>query len=96
MVKRINEREELVWRIVVGLISGIILNVWKVLIIVLAVIHWFKVLFTKKRDKELAEFCEYWNSEIYRYVRYMTFQTNEQPFPFTSMKRLGKFEKRIK
>ena len=93
MAKKINEREELVWRLVVGIVSGIILGVWKFLIIVLAIIHWFKVLITEKRDKGLAEFCEYWNSELYRYTRYMTFQTNEQPFPFTEMKRLGKFER---
>ena len=95
MVKKINEREELVWRFVVGLISGIVLHVWKLLVIVLAVLHWFKVLITKKRDKDLADFCEYWNSEVYRYTRYMTFETNEQPFPFTPMKRLGKFERSI-
>jgi hypothetical protein len=88
-----DERDELLWRVIVGLVSGIILNVWKILIFVLAILHWFKVLITKKRDPKLADFCEYWNSELYRYTRYLTFETNERPFPFTDLKRFNRFER---
>ncbi len=92
MVRK-SERVELLWRILVGIVSGVILGIWKVLVIVLAIANWFVVLFNGKRDKGLAEFCEYWNSEVYIYVRYLTFETNEKPFPFSDLKKLGKFEK---
>jgi hypothetical protein len=91
MVKK-SERVELFWRILVSVVSGIILGVWRYLVFVLAVVNFIIVLFSGKRNKEMANFCEYWNSEAYRYMRYLTFETNERPFPFTSMKRLGKFE----
>jgi len=87
------ERKELLWRIVVGIVTGIILHVWTALIVILFILHWFMVLFTGKRDIKLADFCEYWNSEVYRFVRYLTFETNEKPFPFTDLKRLNRFEK---
>lgn len=93
MVKRVSERMEILWRILIGFVSGIILYVWGHLICLLIVVHAFIVLLTGKRDKSLSRFCEYWNSEIYRYSRYMTFETNERPFPFTNLKRLGKFER---
>lgn len=94
MVKKSSaEREELLWRILIVIVSGIILNVWKVLVLVLAIANWFVVLFSRKRDRGIADFCEYWNSEVYRFVRYMTFETNERPFPFNELKKLGKFEK---
>ena len=88
-----SERGELLWRILVAIISGIILSIWKTLVWILAVIHWFIVLFTGERNQGIAEFSEYWNSEIYRFIQYLTFMTNERPFPFTPLKRLGKYVK---
>ena len=93
MVEKMSERGEAWMRILVGIISGIILEIWKVLIIVLAIANWFIVLFSRKRDKGVADFCEYWNSEVYRYIRYLTFETNERPFPFSDMVKMGKFGK---
>ncbi len=60
---------------------------------VLSIVNWLVVLISGKRDRGISDFCEYWNSEIYRFMRYLTLETNERPFPFTSMKKLGKFEK---
>lgn len=93
MVKVESERIEVLWRILVAIISGIILGIWRWLIVVIAIVHLVIVLINNKRDKALADFCEYWNSEFYRYVRYLTFVTNEKPFPFNELKKLGKFEK---
>lgn len=87
-----SERKEGWFRIIVAIISGIVLEVWGYLTGVLALINWFITIFSGKRNKELAMFCEYWNTEIYRFSRYLTFVTNERPFPFTSMERIGKFE----
>ena len=91
--KKGSERMELLWRVLVGIVSGIILGVWKALVFVLAAINWISILFTNKRNKDLAVFCEYWNSEVYRYFKYLTCVSNERPFPFTGLKTLSKFEK---
>ena len=88
-----SERVELLWRILVATVSGVILGVWGYLIAILAIVNFIIVLFTNKRNRNIAEFCEYWNSESYRYYRYLTFITNEKPFPFENLKKLGKFEK---
>ena len=80
-----SERTEALMRIVVGIISGLILGLWKVIVQVVVVIHWFYALFTGKRHRELAKFCNMWNTYVYNYIRYMTFNTNKRPFPFNSL-----------
>jgi len=92
MVKKINEREEAWFRILVAIVSGIILEVWGSLIFVLLIINWFVTVFSGKRNKQMAEFCEYWNTEFYKFVRYMTFVSNKRPFPFSDMERMSKAE----
>ena len=89
-----SERKEALMRIVIGLISGLILGLWKSLIQILAIIHWFIVIFTGKREKALADFSEIWNSQVYVYLRYITFVSNERPFPFESLEpNISKFKK---
>ena len=89
-----SERKEAWMRIVVGIISGIILTVWKTLIQILGVIHWFVVIIKGKRKKGIAKFSEIWNSQIYVYLRYMTFVSNKRPFPFNELERnISKFGK---
>jgi len=87
------ERTEALMRILVGLISGIVLGLWKALIQLLGIVHWIIVIFTGKRNKDIAKFCEIWNTQIYIFLRYMTFVTNERPFPFNNLtKDLSKFK----
>ncbi|MFA5887873.1 MAG: DUF4389 domain-containing protein [Candidatus Nanoarchaeia archaeon] len=87
------ERKEAFMRIVVLFVSGIILGIWKGLIQILVVVNWLIVLFTAKRNAELANFSEYWNTEIYKFLKYMTFVTNKRPFPFSDLERFAKFGK---
>lgn len=88
------ERKEALVRIVVLIVTGIILSVWKILIQVLAIINFFVVLFTNKRIKDLADMCEIWNTQMYIFLRYMTFVTNERPMPFRKLtKSMSKFKK---
>ena len=89
---RTSERKEAWFRIIVAIISGIILAVWKVLIVMFTVLNWIIVVFSGKRNKSLAELSEYWNTEIYKYVRYLTFVSNKRPFPFSDAERMSKFE----
>jgi hypothetical protein len=92
-MEKTNERKEGWFRIIVVIVSGIILGIWKSLIFILAIVNWLIVIFSGKRNKELADFCEYWNTEVYKFIRYMTFISNKRPFPFSSMERISKFEK---
>ena len=89
----LTERKEAWFRIIVAIISGIVLGIWKSLIFILAIINWLIVVFSGKRNKGLAEFSEYWNTEFYKYVRYLTFVTNKRPFPFSNLERISKFGK---
>ena len=85
------ERKEAWFRIIVAVISGIILAVWRYLIGALVIVHWLIVVFGGKRNKELALFCEYFNTEAYKFMRYLSFVSNKRPFPFTKMERISKF-----
>ena len=80
-----SERTEALMRIVVGIVSGIIIGVWKILADIVSIFHWFYVLFTGRRSKILAEFCNNWATQVYRLIRYMTFATNSRPFPFSEL-----------
>ena len=79
------ERTEAVMRIVVGIVSGIILSIWKALVQIIAIIHFVYVILTGKRHRRLANFANYWNIQVYFYLRYMTFTTNKKPFPFSEI-----------
>ena len=87
------ERSEVFMRIVVGIVSGIILGVWRYFIIVLFIVNWFYTLFAGKRLEELAELSEVWNSQWYVFQRYLIFVTNKRPFPFSKLeKSMSKFD----
>lgn len=90
-----SERIESLMRILVGLVSGIVLSVWKMIIQVFALVNFFITLFTNKRNKDLAMFSEIWNTQVYMFLRYMTFVSNKRPFPFVSLnKSMSKFERK--
>ena len=80
-----SERKEAWMRILVGIISGIVLALWKIPVIVLTILHWFYAVFSNKRSKAIAEFCNMWATSLYRYERYMYFATNTRPFPFSEL-----------
>ncbi len=88
------ERKEALMRIVVGIVSGIVLGVWKVFITVLIIINFCYTLCTGKRNKELAELSEIWNTQVYIFIRYIEFESNFRPFPFTKLKKsMSRFER---
>jgi hypothetical protein len=96
MAKKINsvksERKEGWFRIIVLVISGIILHAWAGLICILLVLNWLVTIFSGKRNQGIAEFCEYFNTEAYKFMRYITFVSNKRPFPFSSLEKMSKFE----
>jgi hypothetical protein len=86
------EQKEAWFRIVVLIVSGIILVAWHTIIKLLVFVNWIITVFSGKRNKELALFCEYWNTESYKFLRYMSFVSNKRPFPFSKLERISKFE----
>ena len=90
-----SERSEAWMRIVVAIVSGIVLGIWKAFIQLIALINWLITIFSGKRNKGIAQLCEIWNTQIYVFLRYMTFVSNKRPFPFTSLeKSFSKFERK--
>lgn len=93
-MKKELETQEALMRLAVLIVTGIILSAWKVLIAVLVVVNFVLTLFKGKRNKEIADFCEIWNTQLYVFMRYLTFVSNERPFPFNKMtKNYSKFQK---
>lgn len=92
MVAKSSERKEAFFRIIVAIVSGVILYVWSFLIRVLAVIGWLYAIFANKRHKGMAELSEWWNTEAYKFSRYLTFVSNERPFPFSEAQSMSKFK----
>lgn len=92
--KKRKEREEAWMRIIVLIVSGIVLSVWRCFVIVLGIINFFYAVFKAKRMKNLAEMSEVWNTQWYVFQRYMIFLDNKRPFPFTKLqKNISKFER---
>ncbi|MFC1753229.1 DUF4389 domain-containing protein [Thermoproteota archaeon] len=88
------ERTEALMRIVVLIVTGVILGIWKALVQILALVNWIVTIITGKRNKALAEFCEIWNTQTYIFLRYISFVNNRRPFPFSKLeKNMTKFGK---
>ena len=81
------EKKEALMRIPVGIVAGIILELWGLVILVLALFHFFYVLFTGKRKKAISEFSNQYIGFAYSSLRYMTFTVNKRPFPFDDMQK---------
>ena len=88
------ERLEVLMRIVVLIITGIVLGVWEILIKLFFAINFIWTLISGKRIKDLAVLSEIWNTQQYIFTRYLIFVTNERPFPFSPLTRnISKFKK---
>lgn len=87
------ERKEALMRIIVAIVTGVILYLWGYVIIFTTILNWLVALIVAKRSRGLAEFSEYWNTESYKFYRYMTGVSNVRPFPFSSIERISEFEK---
>ncbi|MEK6894810.1 MAG: DUF4389 domain-containing protein [Nanoarchaeota archaeon] len=91
--KKFSQRTESWMRIIVLIVTGIILVLWRYLIGVFIIINFVYSIFSGKRLRELAELSEIWNTQWYLFQKYMTFVTNVRPFPFTPLaKSMSKYE----
>lgn len=74
-------------RIPVGIVSGVIIYVWTYLIGIFFIVNFIYKIITGKRVKELSKMSEVWNTQNYYFMGYMTFCTDEKPFPFEELKK---------
>ncbi len=88
------ERLEALMRILVLIVSGIILGIWRIFVYLIIFVHIIYVLITGKRIKELAIFSETWNTQWYIFQKYIIFLDNRRPFPFGKLERnMDEFER---
>ena len=85
--KQEGERKEAWMRIIVGIVSGFMLEVWGFFIFCFAIVQFILVLIEGKKNKELLRMSEVYLVQIYTFVRYITFISNERPFPFADLKK---------
>jgi hypothetical protein len=89
------ERMEVLMRIAVLIVSGIILVVWRYFIYLLVLVNLIYTLFSGKRLREVAELSEIWNTQWYVFQRYIILVSNRRPFPFGKLeKKMSNFEKK--
>lgn len=91
-MKKDNKKTKLdngeVWmRIPVFIVSGIILNVWGFFILCFAIAQLILILLEGKRNKELLEMCNIYLIQIYVFIKYVVFLSEERPFPFGNLKK---------
>lgn len=88
------ERGEILLRIPIAIVSGIVLDIWGVFVFIISAMNWIYTLFTGKRNKGLSDLSEIWSTQLYTYLRYLTLVSNERPFPFKDLRKsISKFKK---
>ncbi len=81
------ERKEAWMRIPIAIVSGFILEVWGFFIFCFAIAQLVLILVEGKKNKELLKMSEVYLIQIYTFVKYITFISNERPFPFGNLKK---------
>jgi hypothetical protein len=62
-------------------------NVAEALALLVALFQFLHTLVTGKRNERLLDFGEYLSRYIYDVMAYLTYQTEERPFPFSDLNR---------
>jgi amino acid permease len=86
------ERKEALMRIPLGILAAIIAEFWGAITFILIIINFVIVIFTGKRNKNLTKFNNNYVTFMYQFVRYITFTTNQRPFPFNDLKEIEKVD----
>lgn len=91
--KQKSERKEAWMRIPIAIVSGFILDVWGFFIFIFALVQLVLILVEGKKEKELLRMCNVYLVQLYIFVKYVTFLSNERPFPFGDLKKEIDLEK---
>ncbi len=85
--KQENERREAWMRIPIAIVSGIILEIWGFFILIFALVQLILIILESEKNKELIDMSKRYIAQIYVFVKYITFVSNERPFPFGEFKK---------
>ena len=69
-------------RLVFMLVMILIYGISRIVVVAVMAIQFFYVLFTGQINEQLRQFGQSLAIYSYQIVRYLTFNTNERPFPF--------------
>ena len=69
-------------RLVFMLLFAVILYISKIVLFAVAILQFLSTLFTGDRNERLTDFGEKLGRFIYQVVRFLTFNTDDMPFPF--------------
>lgn len=84
--KQESERKEAWMRIPIAIVSGFILYVWGFFIFIFAIVQLVLILIEGKKNKDLLKMSNTYLVQLYIFVKYITFISNERPFPFGDIK----------
>lgn len=82
-------KKEVWMRIPIGIVSGVILKVWSCFVFVFALVQ-FILLLLDKKEKEFSNMFSLFAEQVYCFFKYITFISEEKPFPFSELKRAKK------
>ncbi len=72
-------RVEMLYRIVWGIIAGIVLYIFALIAGLAFFIHFFYILIYGKRQKGIFDFVKVVEVQRFRLLMYLTFETDERP-----------------
>jgi len=80
-------RRELWMRIPVFILSGMILYVWGFFVLIFSLAQLVLLLVEGKKEKEFTHISSMFSNQIYTFFKYITFLSDERPFPFSQLKK---------
>ena len=80
-------KKEIWMRIPVFILLGVILYVWGFFILIFSLVQLVVLLTEGKKEKEFSHISSMFSNQIYIFFKYITFLSNERPFPFRKLKK---------
>jgi hypothetical protein len=80
-------KKELWMRIPVFILSGVILYVWGFFVLIFSLAQLVLLLVKGKKEKEFTHISSMFSNQIYIFFKYITFLSDERPFPFRKIKK---------
>jgi uncharacterized protein YqhQ len=84
--KQESERREAWLRIPIAIVSGFILEIWGFFVLIFSLVQLIMVLVEGKKNKDFLDMCKVYVAQLYIFAKYITFISNERPFPFGEVK----------
>ncbi|MCX6746703.1 MAG: DUF4389 domain-containing protein [Candidatus Pacearchaeota archaeon] len=80
-------KKEIWMRIPIFIVSGVILKVWGFFILIFALVQFILIFLEKKKEEEFSRMFNLFGEQLYCFIRYITFISEEKPFPFSGLKK---------